>query len=329
MYTINNQDNKNVRNEETMYNYLYIYNYSPHEKDLCEMEFRHIFHQEMTDKYYLTTQDFDYTRSAYIRGKLTIFYQSSSFLELVDFVRQQDYCYYDFKVIYLKNEITHVPYQESIDKCKQIALPIAGSVNMHHPKTVFAITKLKDIWYFGIYENDMCWNKHYDKPYSYSHSLALRDARAVVNIALGLDLSKRIVDPCCGIGTVVLEGLGMGANIVGYDMNRYVAYQARLNLEHYGYDPLLIQKKDMKTIEESYDVCILDIPYGVYSPFTHQQQVELLEKTRELASELVLVSHRLMDKELKTLEYQIKDQAMIQKGSFQRYITHCVQEKEK
>ena len=46
MYTINNQDNKNVRKEGNMFKYLYVYNYSPHEKDLCEMEFRCIFHEK-------------------------------------------------------------------------------------------------------------------------------------------------------------------------------------------------------------------------------------------------------------------------------------------
>ncbi|OUN31788.1 hypothetical protein B5G32_12430 [Massilimicrobiota sp. An80] len=324
MYTINNQDNKNVRNEGNKLKYLYIYNYSPHEQNLCEMEFRHIFHEDMQTKYYITNQDFDYSRSAYIRGKLNILYESACFDEIVNFIEQQNYCYYDFKVIYLKNEITHVPYQESIDKCKQIALPIAGSVNMHHPQTIFAITKIHEIWYFGIYQNDMRWNQHNDKPYSYSHSLALRDARAVVNIALGNDLSKTIVDPCCGVGTVVLEGLSMNAHIVGYDINKYVAYQARLNLEHYGYDPLLIQRCDMRTLKKTYDVCILDIPYGVYSPFTYQQQCELLEKTRDIAAELVLISHVPMQKELINIGYHMKDQAMIQKGSFQRYITHCL-----
>lgn len=72
MYTINNQDNKNVRNEGNKLKYLYIYNYSPHEQNLCEMEFRHIFHEDMQTKYYITNQDFDYSRSAYIRGKLNI-----------------------------------------------------------------------------------------------------------------------------------------------------------------------------------------------------------------------------------------------------------------
>lgn len=325
MYTINIQDNKNVRNrkEEHMSKYLYIYNYSPHEQDLCEMEFRRIFHEDMKTKYYITTQLFDYTRSGYIRGRLNILYESFNFDDIIQFIEKQKYCYYDFKVIYLKNEITHVPYQESLEKCKRIALPIAGSVNMHQPQTVFAITKIQQKWYFGIYESHMIWNQHHDKPYSYSHSLSLRDARAVVNIALGDDLSKTVVDPCCGIGTVVLEGLSMNVHIVGFDINKYVAYQARLNLEHYGYDPLVIQRQDMMTLKQRYDVCILDIPYGVYSPFTYQQQCELLEKTKELAHELVLVSHISMNDKLREIGYRIEDQAMIQKGSFQRYITYC------
>lgn len=323
MYTINSQDNKNVRKEGNMFKYLYVYNYSPHEKDLCEMEFRCIFHEKMKSKYHITTQDFDYTRSGYIRGKLKILYENSCFDEIVHFIEQQNYCFYDFKVIYLKNEITHVPYRESLEKCKKIALPIAGSVNMHHPQIILALTKINQIWYFGIYENNMIWNQHQDKPYSYSHSLALKDARAVMNIALGNDLFKTVVDPCCGIGTVVLEGLSMKANIVGFDINKYVAYQARLNLEHYGYNPLLIQRMDMKELKQTYDVCILDIPYGVYSPFTYQQQCELLEKTREIAGELVLISHISMNDKLIEIGYHIENQATIQKGSFQRYITYC------
>ena len=80
----------------------------------------------------------------------------------------------------------------------------------------------------------------------------------------------------------------------------------------------------MRTLKKTYDVCILDIPYGVYSPFTYQQQCELLEKTRDIAAELVLISHVPMQKELINIGYHMKDQAMIQKGSFQRYITHCL-----
>lgn len=306
-----------------MYKYLYIYNYSPHEQALCEMEFRQIFHQPMKTKYFLTQQYFDYQRSVYIKGRLDIHYASTDFDKIVHYIEERQMCYYEFKVIYLKNEITHVPYQESLEKCKCTALPIAGSVNMQKPKTVFAITKINDTWYFGIYQDQKVWSLRYDKPYSYSHSLNTRDARTLVNIAVGNDLKKKVVDPCCGIGTVVLEALSMGIDIEGYDINRDVSYQARLNLEHFKYNPLLVQKRDMRTLKKIFDVAIMDIPYGVYSPFTYEEQLSLLEGVVPLAPRLVLVSHVSMDQELIALGYQVIDQATIIKGNFQRYITLC------
>jgi len=289
------------------------------------MEFRQIFHQPMLSKYFLTNQYFDYTRSVFVKGRLDILQSDHDFDKIINFIEKRELYYLEFKVIYLKNEITHVHYQDSLEKCQRVALPIAGSVNMQKPKTIFAITKIEETWYFGIYHDETSWSLRYNKPHSYSHSLNIRDARTIVNIAVGNDLAQKVVDPCCGIGTVVLEALSMGIDIEGYDINRDVSYQARLNLEHFGYDPLLIQKRDMLTLEKSYDITIMDIPYGVYSPFTYDQQLSLLRGTLRLAPQLLLVSHISMNQELQGMGYVVQDQAMVQKGNFQRYITLCFQ----
>lgn len=84
MYTIKNKHNKNVRNkkEEIMYKYLYIYNYAPQEKALCEMEFKRIFNTKMTSKYYFSDQFFEYTRSVFIKGRLDILMSSNYFLDI-------------------------------------------------------------------------------------------------------------------------------------------------------------------------------------------------------------------------------------------------------
>lgn len=306
-----------------MKKYLYIYNYSPHETDLCEMEFRQIFHEQMKSKYYLTNVDFDYQRSVFIKGKLDIINMSSCFQDIIDDIMKRELCYYDFKVIYLKNEITHVNYQESIERCKDIAFPINGSVNMQKPKTIFAITKIVDQWIFGIYHYEKTWSLRYDKPHSYSHSLNVRDARTLVNIAVGNRQDLTIVDPCCGVGTVVLEALSMGFDIRGYDINRDVSYQARLNLEHFGYDPLLIEKKDIHQLDKHFDVAIMDIPYGVYSPFTYEQQLSLIDATTSITNRLLLVSHIPMDDALEKAGYHIIDKCCIIKSKFERYMTLC------
>lgn len=306
-----------------MKKYLYFFNYSPNEKALCEMEFKQIFNCSMKSKYYLTNQYFDYRRSVYMKGRLDIMCMSSHFQDIVQYIHHKHLYYLEFKVVYLKNEITHVDYQESLQKCRDIAFPIEGSVNMREPKIVLAITKINDQWIFGRYHDEMIWSDRYDKPYSYSHSLNVRDARTLVNIAIGQHIDDKIVDPCCGVGTVVLEGLSMGLHIKGYDINRYVAYQARLNLEYFGYDPLIIERKDIHDIQEYYDVVIMDIPYGVYSPFSYEQQLSLIQAAFFIAPRLVLVSHISMNSELIQLDYEIVDQASIIKGNFKRYITLC------
>ena len=58
--------------------------------------------------------------------------------------------YQNFKVIYLKNEVTHVDYQESLLRCKDISWGIAGSVTMSRPQHTIAITKLEDQWFLRL-----------------------------------------------------------------------------------------------------------------------------------------------------------------------------------
>lgn len=306
-----------------MNKYLYFYNYQTNEQDLCEMEFRSIFNEDMKTRYYLSDHDFDYQRSVFIRGKLEILCMSNHFYDILEDVKNRKMCYYDFKVIYLKNEITHVHYHETLEKCKQLASPIDGSINMQNPKIVFALTKLDEQWIFGIYHSDMIWHDHLKKPHSYSHSLNLRDARTLVNLAIGNDYSLSVVDPCCGVGTVVLEALSMNVNVKGYDINKYVAYQARGNLEHFGYDPLVVERGNIHELDKHFDVAIMDIPYGVYSPCTLEEQIELLKSAYRISDKLVLVTHILMNKELEDIGYKIEDQCSIKKGQFIRYITVC------
>lgn len=81
----------------------------------------------------------------------------------------------------------------------------------------------------------------------------------------------------------------------------------------------------MLTIQKTFDVTILDIPYGVYSPFSYEQQLELLKGTLSLSPKLLLVSHIPMKQELEAIGYTILDQATIKKGNFQRYMTLCFQ----
>lgn len=297
-----------------MKQYFYIFNYPDYEKEICFLECKYLFNKLITNKCLLTNKNINPDTSVYIKGRIKI-------IQIIKDLNQVNLSIDDFKVQYIKNEQTYVDYKESIEYSKLIASKINGKANMKNPKVVIAFTKYFDQWIIGIYEkNNASWQKHHEKPYNYSYSLSTRNARTLVNIASKNNDDIKIVDPCCGIGTVVLEAIALNKNITGFEINRYVAYQARLNLKHYDYNEEIIQRKDMHTITEQFDVAILDIPYGVYVDVSQETQFELLKAVSNFSKQMVLVIDYDITKILLDFGYTIIDKAKITKQQFVRYV---------
>ena len=309
-----------------MKKYLYVYNYYPQfEESMALMEFHNIFHADY-EKYHFTDIDFNIKRSVFIKARLTIFHAAKSVAELVDLLKHDDLYYEDFKVEYYKNDLTHYDYQRSLKEASMLSDPIPGTTDLEHPKVELAFTYIKDTYYFGLLERNKDWHKYEVKPYSYSHSLPLKCARVALNLGLGSAIHDTIIDPCCGVGTVVLEGLGLGFQIVGSDINRYVSYKARLNLKHFGFDPLLITKRNIHDIQEHYNLCIMDVPYGVVVPFSIEEQLDLIREAYRISDRLVVITHVNLNEQIEEIGYTIKDQCVYKRGNFERFITLCVKE---
>lgn len=116
---------------------------------------------------------------------------------------------------------------------------------------------MNDLWIIGYYHHGVpSWKKYDDKPNTFSNSLDIRLARTLINIAGENDQTKTMIDPCCGMGTVVLEGLALGYSIKGFDISRDISWKARCNLNHFGFDGMLITKGD---INKHKDIMILHI----------------------------------------------------------------------
>jgi len=173
-----------------MKQYFYLFNYPPEEYDLCALEFKYLFHEEY-QQCFITNKDIDVNISVFMKGKIDIWAISSNFDDLKEEVKRQNHNYQDFKVIYLKNPISHPNYQETLDKCKDISWFIAGSVNMSKPKHTIALTKVNDLWIIGYYHHGVpSWKKYDDKPNTFSNSLDIRLARTLINIAGENDQTK-------------------------------------------------------------------------------------------------------------------------------------------
>mgnify|MGYP000022450668 FL=1 len=310
-----------------MKQYFYLFNYPPEEYDLCALEFKYLFHEEY-QQCFITNKDIDVNISVFMKGKIDIWAISSNFDDLKEEVKRQNHNYQDFKVIYLKNPISHPDYQETLDKCKDISWFIAGSVNMSKPKHTIALTKVNDLWIIGYYHHGVpSWKKYDDKPNTFSNSLDIRLARTLINIAGENDQTKTMIDPCCGMGTVVLEGLALGYSIKGFDISRgYFMETQDVNLNHFGFDGMLITKDDINKHQGHYDIAIIDIPYNLYTPITYKEQCDIINSARKLCNKLVLVSYEQMDQEIIKAGFEIKDCILRKKTEFVkfgRYIYVC------
>lgn len=315
--------NINNSNNNISRRYLYCINYPVFEEELCKMEMRCLFGKNPSEKYLFSDVYINISRSPFIKDMISIVYEEDSLEKILQNIIEDEISYDDFKVCYIKLENGGVNYEERLRSISKIGYVITGEPKMHNPKIMLGITKVNGKWIFGKYErNDYEWHIHDSKPYSYSNSLSMRVARALVNIAVKNNLACKLIDPCCGVGTVVIEAISMGINIIGYEINKSIAENARRNLEFFGYENV-ITNGDMNNIEEKYDVAIIDLPYGLFTPTTIDEQTALIRTARRISQKLIIVTFENMDEYITDAGFNIIDRSCVSKGKFKRYISIC------
>lgn len=304
--------------------YFYTINYPEFEEEFCKMEMKYLFGIIPGKKYFLNNTDINPSRSPFIKDRIKIIYNEESLQDIVQNIINEKLSYEDFKISFIKLEDTDINYKERLNSIRELGLVITGESEMHNPKVNLALTKVNGRWIFGEYQrNDYKWHIHDKKPHNYSNSLGIRVARALVNIAVGQDIDKKIVDPGCGVGTVVIEALSMGINTNGYEIRETIAENARRNLEFFGYDKLAISHGDMHKIKEHYDIAIVDLPYGLFTPVTLEEQKEIINTARRIADRLVIVTFEDMKEYINKAGFEIIDSCTVCKGNFKRYIDIC------
>ena len=303
--------------------YLYVINYPLNEKDFCQLEMKYLFHKEIRKKYFFSEKKESPSRSPYIKHCMPVMYRTDSLEELMVKLKKKKAAYDDFKFAYFKIADSELSYEEWINSVSALGTVIDGEVDMENPKLMLGVTKVHGQWIFGELEmNDNHWQEHNKKPNNNSHSLKTRTAKALVNIAVGDELNCMLIDPCCGVGTVVLEALSMQINVKGYEINSLIAQKAEQNLSFFGYEDV-ITNGDMHEIKEHFDVAIVDIPYGLFTPITLEEQCEIIKTARRIANKLVIITFENMDEALVAEGFKIVDHCHIIKGNFIRTISVC------
>ncbi|MDQ0195133.1 tRNA G10 N-methylase Trm11 [Paenibacillus wynnii] len=307
--------------------FIYTYACSEDEISLCQMELRCLFGREVSPAIFESDIEVDVSRSPFIKERIDVMYSGDSLPEIYTQTEQVQLHGMTFKVIFVKtNDLLpadKIEYDERRVIEREIGLRIEGEADVNHPQLVYGIVTLGGRWYFGSYhKNKATWFRQMKKPRSYSIALSTRVARAAVNMAVPNPVGIKAIDPCCGIGTVMVEALSMGIDMVGRDINPFIAAGARTNIAHFGFTSE-VTLGDIADITEHYDVAIVDMPYNLYSRITPEEQYSILVNARRIADRVVIVAIEAMDEMISESGFTIIDRCVAKKGLFSRHLMLC------
>lgn len=303
--------------------YFYAIRFTKDEHELCDLEMKCLFNKAPKLNYIFSYHYENPHRSPFIKQCISILYTGDTVDAIISQIVSNNLYYEDFKVCYFNVGNEKFSYQEKRKIEYKVGYKINGEADVHNPKILLGLTKVNDKWIFGELElNDSPWLEHNKKPYSYCNALNVKVSRAIVNIAVANNLKAKVVDPCCGIGTVVVEALSLGIDITGFEINDFISENAQRNLEFLGFKNV-VTTGDMHQIKDKYDVAIIDLPYGLFSSTTLEEQLALVKTARRIADKMVIISLSNMDEHYISCGFQIVDNCHISKGKFKRYLTIC------
>lgn len=307
--------------------FIYTFAYNDAERSLCHLEMRSFFGVDTELKILKSNVKIEPSRSPFMKGRVEVLVEGDTVEDIIAqapaFGSEEE----TNKVIFLKINDRQgrdkIENNERLQIERAIGKDMQGDFDLHNPDQLFAVVPYGGRWYFGTYtKSEPIWFKHMKKPRQYSTALSARVARAVANIAVPHPDGIRAIDPCCGIGTVLVEALSMGINIIGRDINPLVCEGSRENIAYFGLAGD-VKKSAIEDITETFDVAIIDLPYNLYTHVSQEEQFEILKHARRIAKKVVIVTIDSMDERLKLAGFQITDRCMTKKQQFSREIVVC------
>lgn len=308
--------------------FIYFYRWKEDEHELCRLEMRAFFGSDCCANVLISHQAIEVNRSPFMRARLDVLFQTDHVEELLRFAECINMGGRTYKVHCMHDTDVHHTTKWSRAKRQQlereIGLVIDGEPDLNAPQVVFGVVCLNDTWYFGTLElGEAIWLRHQQKPQSYSTALSTRVARAIVNIAVPHKIGIRAVDPCCGIGTVLIEALSMGIDIEGRDISLFVCVGARKNIAHFGYTGT-VTLGPIEAVTEQYDVAIIDMPYNVFTHSDASSQRSIIQSARRIATKTVFVTIDAIDDMLDEVGFYIQDRCTVKKHHFVRHVLVCI-----
>lgn len=313
-----------------MARYLYTFNSQEGEQALCRMEMRALFGEDTDANILLSERDIDVSRSPFVKERVEALFVGDSVEEVAAQVPALDLEGRTFLVRFLKrNDLppeAKIEYEEQRNIERAIARRMRGIANVREPDVAYAIVPCRGRWFFGLLtRNAAKWLDHQRKPSDYSIALPTRLARAAVNLAAPDEdpAARSVIDPCCGIGTALVEAASIGMRIVGRDNNPLATTGARANLAHFGY-AREVTLGDIADVTARYDSALVDLPYNHVTKITPASQLDILRHARRIAARAVVLSIAPIDDLLAAAGFDVVDRCVWSKNNaFERHVMLC------
>lgn len=320
--------------EENSCKYIYTFACHESEMELCRLELTELFGlkqgQAPVEGTFWVEVDrlVDPDRSPFISARLDVMLNGTTVEQIAEQASRIKLTDSSFKVTCLKAGDPFT-YEEMRSFERLVGGSIQGTAEMKSPDVTFGLISVDGRWVLGRLEvPKRAWLAHKQKPQNYSTGLSSRVARALVNIAAPTTAAPgksatHLLDPCCGMGNVLIEALSMGLHVEGCDINPLAIRGARVNLKHYGYDDSIVKIADMNDLEGDYEAAVLDLPYNVCSVFPEDEKRRMLTSLRRLTRRAVIVSTEPLEELLPETGWHVLKRITTRKGTFVREVWLC------
>jgi hypothetical protein len=297
--------------------YLYTIHCSDDEAELAAAEAWAFTGAEPAGRVAVAPWGVDIARAAYLRHCVHIEATGASLDELAAACHRQGVAYERFRLTFLRPPPKVAEHKDEV--IVQIANAITGRPDLRHPAVQLAIVGLPGAWHFGriISASHSQWLRGIERPVHFSSALPQRFSRALVNLVAAP--GDTFIDPCCGIGTPLIEALDAGLIAFGADTNPKMLRGLAENLAHLGL-PLRLFRADARQLVGRYDAAVLDLPYGRNLPMDEQLYRELLGPLGRSAGRLAVVAAQDLTALLDELGYRLLRHARVRKWQLVRHV---------
>lgn len=301
--------------------FLYTLNMPSNQEEIARLECLMMTGERAVKNFALSSRYVDIKDAAYLDLCIKIYFESETIDSLYKKIDDLNYGRDGFRVRFINTDL-HIDFQKRKSIERKISDIFTGWPNLKNPVDDFAVTVIEGKWMFGkvagICENR--WLLYKKMPHTFCNSLPARIARGLVNAATCGKRGLKFLDPCCGMGNVVIEALDMGIDTAGFDFNETVAKDANSNLNFFGFDSC-IKYADASKIQGSYDTAVADLPYGVLSTIDTDTYFRILKNLRRVSERAIILSAEDISDIIASEGFNIVEKCIAHKGGVDRHIT--------